>query len=561
MILDQNERPQTHFMKGIFLLLIILMISCGDHDGRYEHHDDDDDGYSMMEQIVQTRELRRLIQSDPHRPTYHFVNPEGRAYPFDPNGAIFWKGKYHVGFIYQYLANGIREHFWGHAVSTDLLHWTLLPDMLDVKEGDIEKGIFSGGAFLSKEGVPHIMYHGQGSSTNLVAYSEDDDLRVWKKFDGNPVSKTPKEGDPMHGKYRAWDPEGWYDKETDYYYQISGGDVAGFFRSRDMYDWEYLGDLIDQNNRMRLDFEDLSCPDFFSIGDKHMLLYISHNLGSQYYLGEFEDGKYNIETHARMNWPGGTFFAPEQLVDDKGRNIIWGWVLERQPELLEWLHNRSWEDKTNNPTYFPSKGWSGIMSLPRVVSLSESGEVLINPPKELKKLRWAGTDDGEFALDANEERKLAIEGKALEVKVEFSGGSSAPYGVKVFASPDGKEETIVKYDPSTKEIVIDFAKSAASGNGKVTMLPNTMRPPELEGFLDNVSEQRAPFELRSGESLTLDIFIDKSMIEVFANGRQCVTQVVYPELEESGGVKVFAEGQGLQVVSAKGWKMAATNLY
>ena len=145
------------------------------------------------------------------------------------------------------------------------------------------------------------MYHGEGSSTNLVAYSEDDDLRVWKKFDGNPVSKTPEEGDPMHGKYRAWDPEGWYDKETDYYYQISGGEVAGFFRSRDMYDWEYLGDLIDQNNRMRLDFEDLSCPDFFSIGDKHMLLYISHNLGSQYYLGEFKNGKYHIDKHARMN--------------------------------------------------------------------------------------------------------------------------------------------------------------------------------------------------------------------------------------------------------------------
>ena len=144
------------------------------------------------------------------------------AYPFDPNGAIFWNGKYHVGFIYQSYRKGFREHYWGHSVSSDLLHWQLFPDMLDVKDGDIEKGIYSGGAFLSREGVPHIMYHGQGSSTNLVAYSTDENLRVWKKFEGNPVSKTPEEGDPDYGKYRAWDPEGWYDKATDYYYQISG---------------------------------------------------------------------------------------------------------------------------------------------------------------------------------------------------------------------------------------------------------------------------------------------------------------------------------------------------
>lgn len=51
-----------------------------------------------------------------------------------------------------------------------------------------------------------------------------------------------------------------------------------------------------------------------------MLLFISHNLGTQYYIGTFGKGKYIVEQHGRMNWPGGTFFAPEQLVDDSGRN-------------------------------------------------------------------------------------------------------------------------------------------------------------------------------------------------------------------------------------------------
>lgn len=110
-----------------------------------------DNKTQLTEMINKSRQLRQMMQSDPHRPIYHFVNPEGHAMPFDPNGGIFWNGKYHLGYIYQFLANGKSEHFWGHAVSTDLFHWTLYPDMLNVKQGDIEKGIFSGGAFLSKK--------------------------------------------------------------------------------------------------------------------------------------------------------------------------------------------------------------------------------------------------------------------------------------------------------------------------------------------------------------------------------------------------------------------------
>jgi len=552
---------KNQVLSGIILILLpLLFLNCQSGSSKVENGEETvtEKGaiapQSLKDQIVQTRYLRERMQADPYRPTYHFVAPEGRAYPFDPNGAIFWKGRYHLGFIYQSLRRGKREHFWGHVVSADLLHWSLYPDMLDVKEGDIEKGIFSGGAFLSREGIPHIMYHGQGSSTNLVAYSTDEDLRVWKKFEGNPVLKTPKKGDPLYGKYRAWDPEGWYDPETDFYYQISGGDVAGFFRSKNMYKWEYLGDLIDQSNRMREDFEDVSCPDFFAIGDKHMLLFISHNLGTQYYLGTFKNGKYRVEKHGRMNWPGGTFFAPEQLVDDEGRNIIWGWVLERTPELLEWVPK--WSKEVEHPKYFPENGWSGIMSMPRVLSLSPSGEVQIQPPEEIKSLRLSGVGEKNIALAADQEHPLDIRGRALEVQVEMSGEHS-PYGVKVFCSPDGKEETVIKYDPAAKELVVDFAKSATGG--PVKMLPNCMREPKLAGFTENVSEQRAPFELKPGESLQLDIFIDHQVIEVFANGRQCVTQVVYPKLAESEGVKLFAGKELVKVKSAKASKVAETN--
>ena len=499
----------------------------------------------INEMVNESRKLRELMQADPHRPIYHFVAPEGKTRPFDPNGGIFWKGRYHLGYIYQSQKNGKSEHVWGHAVSTDLLHWSLYPDMLNVKPGDIEKGIYSGGAFLSREGIPHIIYHGQGSSTNLVAFSTDDDLRTWEKFDGNPVLKTNTTGnprDPKGGKYTAWDPEGWYDKDAGYYYQISGGNIAGLFKSKDMYKWEYLGDLIDRNNTMRYESEDLSCPDMFKIGNKDMLLFISHNLGAQYYIGSFGNDKYAVEKHGRMNWPGGTFFAPEQLKDNNGRNIIWGWVLERKPKHL------------------PDYGWSGIMSLPRVLTLAKNGELQINPAEELKTIRLSGNEEKNITVKPHAEKDFTIKGSSLEIQVEMKGGEKTPYGIKVFCSPDGREETIIKYDPVKKELVVDFIKSSVKGPVKMPSHLHSALEPTM-GFAPTVTEQRAPFELQKGENLKLDIFIDRSIIEVFANGRQCVTQVVYPELEDSKGVKIFSGGETVTVKKAATWKIAETNAY
>jgi sucrose-6-phosphate hydrolase SacC (GH32 family) len=87
----------------------------------------------LQDMINHARELRALMQSDSHRPIYHFVVPEGQL--ADPNGALYWKGKYHLGYVYVKFIDGKQYLVWGHAVSTDLLHWTQYPDMLDVNKG------------------------------------------------------------------------------------------------------------------------------------------------------------------------------------------------------------------------------------------------------------------------------------------------------------------------------------------------------------------------------------------------------------------------------------------
>lgn len=503
--------------------------------------------------VDSARAIRALIQSDPHRPIYHLVAPEGYAYPFDPNGAIYWKGKYHLGFIYQKrptkefsLHSG---HVWGHAVSTDLLHWTLYPDMLNLAEGDQVTGIFSGGAFLSREGVPHLIYHGFGAAANLLARAADDDLKVWEKL----TPPALKEETPPSESFSVGDPCAWYDRKSDCYYQISGGMKAGLFKSRDLRGWEFLGSVINSENAKHYVFEDISCPDFFPVGNKSMFLFISHTQGAQYYIGDFANDRFTPEQHGRMNWPGGSFFAIEQLQDAKGRNIIWGWITQHQ-----------------KPSHLRDYGWFGIMSLPRVVSLDDAGVVQINPPEEIKTIRLQEIREDDFVLQPYEETTLRANGKSIELKIEIAGGIRSPFGIKVFASPDGRELTVIRYEPEQGQLVIDFVQSSIAGPVSVPAFlfvnngPPGFDPEKNEShrpFLDHVCEQKAPLKLEDGETLKLDVFLDRSVIEVFANGRQAVTQLVYPELDSSTGIRVFSGNEAVTVKNLQSWMLAETNAY
>ena len=120
------------------------------------------------EQLIgRTRELRDKFQNEPHRPTYHFMPPWG--WMNDINGAIFWKGRYHVFYQHNpdaaYWKLGCR---WGHASSVDLVHWVHHPIALaPTLDGPDRTGCFSGGAFVSKEGTAMFIYHGSPYGTCL----------------------------------------------------------------------------------------------------------------------------------------------------------------------------------------------------------------------------------------------------------------------------------------------------------------------------------------------------------------------------------------------------------
>ena len=178
------------------------------------------------------RSARERILADPARPGYHFVVPEGVAMPFDPNGAIYWKGRYHLFYIFQDTRSGKRSDHWGHVSSTDLFHWRHHPTGL-------LEGMYSGNCFINKDGVPTICYHQVGVG-NALAVALDDDLNEWRKL--GAITPKTREGDLHHGKYRSWDPFGWLEGDTRY--AIFGGKRPAVAKCSPGGEWQYVGDPV-----------------------------------------------------------------------------------------------------------------------------------------------------------------------------------------------------------------------------------------------------------------------------------------------------------------------------
>jgi len=464
--------------------------------------------------IDNTRELRAKLLSDRHRPTYHFVTPEGYCMPFDPNGNIFWNGRYHMGYIYQ--DKGV--HFWGHVSSLDLLHWCQHPPSLFPTPDSPETGIFSGNCFINKKGEATMLYHGCGVG-NSIATCADKNLDFWKKLPANPIIPNPPSGAP----YASWDPHGWLEGDT--YYAIFGGKRPAIFKAKELDKWEYVGDLLAHAVEGVDINEDVSCPDLFKLGDKHLLVCISHRLGCRYYIGDWKDEQFYPEFHEQMSWVDNAFFAPESMEDDKGRRIMWAWIF----------------DGRSGPTRTAS-GWSGTMSIPRILWLDENNNLLMRPIEELEQLRYHEQTLENLTVEANSEQTLkSIQGDTIELLIEMAPDGAEQCGVKVCCSPDGEEGTLVYYDAVEKKLKID-ARQSSLGEG----------PKNVEG---------GPFELKQGEILKLQVFIDKSVVEVFANERQGVMRRIYPTRKDSVGVALFSNGGATRVKSVKAWEMMPSNPY
>ncbi|MCY3839368.1 MAG: GH32 C-terminal domain-containing protein, partial [Gammaproteobacteria bacterium] len=132
-----------------------------------------------------------------------------------------------------------------------------------------------------------------------------------------------------------------------------------------------------------------------------------------------------------------------------------------------------------------------------------------------------------------------VGGNSLELSVEMEGRENSAYGGKVCVSPDGQEETSIFYDAREKRLKVDTLKSGPHDTPKAV--------------------EAGPLELMPGERLKLRVFVDRSVVEVFANGRQAVARRVYPARSDSIGVRLFSSGAPARVHTLEAWKIAPAN--
>jgi beta-fructofuranosidase len=344
----------------------------------------------LLQAQKRTGEIPEQVTArDPRRPQFHLL--PARNWMNDPNGPIFYNGEYHMFFQYNPLAAVWGDMSWNHAVSPDMLHWTHLPVALTpTPESADSFGCFSGSALQVKRRVYQV-YTGTKvgpkqlatirdgddkiQESQCLAWSDDPMLERWSKL-SQPLLP---EGMKITG-FR--DPSVW--KQGDWYYMTVGSGEAEvgrcvlLYRSKTPVDsgrWTYLHKRTSGtwNGRKTAnpcdDGEMWECPDFFPLNGGHVLIYST--LGKVIWeSGKLDEATMKFTVAKTGEVDLGAFYAPKTQLDAQGRRIVWGWIQERCTE-----------------TEMKQAGWSGMMSLPRVLTLDPEGTLKMEMLPQTKKLR------------------------------------------------------------------------------------------------------------------------------------------------------------------------------
>jgi beta-fructofuranosidase len=301
------------------------------------------------------------------------------------------------------------------------------------------------------------------------------------------------------------------------------------YRSPDLRHWEYLhplcvGDLTQTEPLWTGSMWE--CPDFFPLGDRHVLLMSVWDEEQLHYTayqtGRYANHRFTPQTVAKLDYGDNHFYAPQTMRDAQGRRLIWGWVQEGRSQAAQ-----------------IAAGWSGLLSLPRVLALRADGGVRQEPVPELRALRRAHQQFTDLALAPGQDQVLdGVRGDMLEIVAEFEPGDAQQVGLKVRCAPDGAEETRIVYDVATQQLALDRERAS------------------LDLTVDRLRRAGA-LPLATGEPLTLHVFLDRSVIEVFANGGRAITSRVYPTRPDSLGVAAFALGGPARLTSVDIWELAS----
>ena len=456
---------------------------------------------------------KMIVQNGKMRQHYHFMPQSG--WMNDPNGLIFFNGQYHV-FYQTNPYNGFWDCMhWGHAVSKDLVHWEYLPLALAPSEeyDDYQKGGCFSGSAIEHEGKLYVFYtatanHGNGSEQSQCLAISEDGIN-FEKYDGNPLFDAPEGIQP--DSFR--DPKVW--KHENKYYMVVGASrnnrgLALIYESADLYHWNFLNVLAESRGEWGFMWE---CPDFYHLEEKYVLMVSPQEMEAKE--REFHSGNnsvFLIGTYCKCNYKfnrekiqnvdyGLDFYAPQTMQTEDGRRILIGWM-------------QSWD----NPIYQDIHAWSGMMTIPRELTIKE-GHVCQWPVRELEKYR-TGKVSYESVVVGKELSLADIEGRSIDMEIQLTGDTYQKYRMKLAAGDSRYSEIIY----NRKEKVLTFDRT-------------------YSGLKRDATSMRSMYVEEENGMLSLRVLVDRYSVEIFVNnGEQVMTSLIYTPLSENS-ISFSCEGE------------------
>jgi len=437
-----------------------------------------------------------VLYKERFRPQYHFSAPHG--FINDPNGLIYYRGEYHL--FYQYNPNDICWHapHWGHAVSSDLIHWkhlpvALYPDELGsifsgtvVADEDNTSGLFDGNGGLVAIFTHDLYTDERQEEYQSIAYSSDNG-RTWTKYSGNPV--LVGKGGAEWKDFR--DPKVFRYKDS--WRMVVGGGRYRFYSSDDLIHWHQTGDMAV--------FEEF--PDLFRIGDCWVL-----NLnGYGYYIGEYTGEKF-IPGQPLQNIDfGNSWQACYTFSDMPEQRVAW----------MAWMR-----DACKGPTY----PWRGNMSIPRELGIEKTKtgyRLLQKPVSELNNLRRLLFEAND--ISASECDLSSVRGTCLDIEIE-ADCTSEGFAFRCFENENNFLE--IGYRTDEKMIYVDTRAASDKAYDKhKTMFGCYL---SINGNQTTILGRIHTYYYECPNAVKLRILIDNSTAEVFVGDGEAVCTVnVYPE--------------------------------
>ena len=428
-------------------------------------------------------------RNEQYRPQIHFT--PYKNWMNDPNGMVFHDGVYHLFYQYNPQANVWGNMSWGHATSTDLIHWTEQAVALTRDElGDI----FSGSAVIDKKNTA-----GFGANAMVALYTSASEVQQqslaysldggknFTRFAGNPVIHNNDDN--------LRDPKVfWHESSSQWIMALAKGWKRGidFYGSTDLKNWTFLSTfVVDLPGRPNLQWE---CPDLIQFGSKYVLL-VSVNpggpvlgSGTMYFVGDFDGTTFTADD---LEYPLWLDYGMDNYA-----GVTWSNTGDRKI-LIGWMNNWQYAGDV------PCSPWRSAMTLPRELSLIEydgkpilANTVITEIDRIAEEWQTAGA-----TLDVKDAYQLRI-------TIDLNSNTTITLG------NDANEKYVIDINAASR--ILSAKRNAATGQ---TSFNGSFSIPSM----------RAPLNTE-GNSVTLDIFVDQSSVEIFTlNGSMAMTNLVFPK--------------------------------